>query len=136
MEFTLCFIIWVVKKGVSEMEKVLEVSNKIWEAMKNINEEQLLSLIHEDAEFVHMSRTLSRDAEILVILEKDIVYKTVDFIESTVKQIESTFIVLNRLDLTAVVKGNEVTNSFVVTEVYTPSGDTFKLSSLAFTKRV
>jgi len=127
MEFTLCFIIWVVKKGVSEMEKVLEVSSKIWEAIKNINEEQLLALIHEDAEFVHMSRTLSRDAEIQVILEKDIVYKTVDFIESTVKQIESTFIVLNRLDLTAVVKGNEV---------YTPSGDTFKLSSLAFTKRV
>jgi len=98
------------------MKKVLEVSSKILEAMKNINEEQLLALIHEDGEFVHMSRTLSRDAEIQVILNKDIAYKTVDFSESTVKQIESTFI--------------------VVTEVYTPSGDSFKLSSLAFTKRV
>ncbi|NTW91722.1 MAG: DUF4440 domain-containing protein, partial [Erysipelotrichaceae bacterium] len=39
--------------------------------------------------------------------------------------------------LVAVVKGNEVENAFVVTEVYTPDNDgELKLASLAFTKRV
>ena len=119
------------------MENVLRISNRIWKAMQEKNAVDLVDLIHEDAEFVHMSRTLSRKSEIDVILENDIVYKHVEFIEHTIRTFGTTEIILNRLDLTAVVKGNEVVNAFVVTEVYTPDikGD-LKLASLAFTKRV
>lgn len=119
------------------MENVLNISNRIWKAMEEKNELELLDLIHEEAEFVHMTRTLTRKSEINVILENDIVYKHVEFIEHSIRKFGTTEIILNRLDLTAVVKGNEVVNAFVVTEVYTPDdANQLKLASLAFTKRV
>ena len=48
--------------------------------------------------------------------------------------IGSTAILLNRITLLAVVGGNEVTNPFVVTEVYVKLNGTWKLGSLSFTK--
>ena len=45
-----------------------------------------------------------------------------------------TAIVLNRIRPDAVVGGNEVTNPFVVTEVYVQQGGTWKLGSLSFTR--
>ena len=41
---------------------------------------------------------------------------------------------MNRIQLLAVVEGNEVTNPFVVTEVYTQQGGTWKLGSLSFAR--
>lgn len=119
------------------MENVLKISREIWQAMSDMNEQVLINLVHEDAEFVHMSRTLSRTAEIDVIKEKDIIYHKVVHIEHTIRKFRTTEIILNRLDLNAIVKGNDVTNSFVVTEVYTPDHNgKLKLASLAFTKRI
>lgn len=46
----------------------------------------------------------------------------------------SVTIVLNKMTLTAIVGGNEVTNPFVVTEVYTKLDESYKLASLSFTK--
>jgi hypothetical protein len=46
----------------------------------------------------------------------------------------TTAILLNRIRLVAVVGGNEVTNPFVVTEVYVQQGGTWKLGSLSFTR--
>jgi|SRR5690625_271316 len=116
------------------MEKVLEVSNKIWDAMQNENTDPLVDLVHKDAVFVHMGVTLSRDSEIEVIKERSIVYKEVDFQESTVKEMESTVVLLNKLKLTAIVNGNEVINPFVVTEIYTKNEETFKLASMSYTR--
>ena len=119
------------------MEKSIMISNQIWKAMQDRDAALLNELIHEEAEFVHMTRTLNRKKEIDVILEADIVYKHIEFIEHTVRTFGTTEIILNRLDLTAVVKGNEVVNAFVVTEVYTVDEEgSLKLASLAFTKRV
>lgn len=119
------------------MDKVLNISRRIWKAMEEKDELSLKELVHKEAEFVHMSRTLNRDAEINVILGEDIVYKQVKYIENSIRTFGTTEIILNRLDLVAIVKGNEVENAFVVTEVYTPDKDgELKLASLAFTKRV
>ena len=41
---------------------------------------------------------------------------------------------MNRIRLDAVVGGNEVTNPFMVTEVYVQEGGTRKLAVLAFTR--
>ncbi len=41
---------------------------------------------------------------------------------------------LNRIDLMAVVGGNEVTNPFEVTEVYIKQNDSWILGSLSFTR--
>lgn len=116
------------------MAKALEISNKIWDAMQNENTDLLVDLIHEDAVFVHMGVTLSRDSEIEVIKERGIVYKEVDFQESTVEEIGSTVILLNKLKLTAIVNGDEVINPFVVTEVYTKNEETLKLASMSYTR--
>ncbi|MFC0476753.1 nuclear transport factor 2 family protein [Robertmurraya beringensis] len=116
------------------MEKILEVSNKIWDAIQNVKEDVLVDLIHQDARFVHMGVTLSRDGEIDIIKKGGIVYKEIDFQESTIHEMESTVVLLNKLKMTALVYGNEVTNPFVVTEVYTKNGDTFKLASLSYTR--
>jgi hypothetical protein len=48
--------------------------------------------------------------------------------------IGTTAILLNRITLLAVVGGNEVTNPFMVTEVYVQQGGSWKLASLAFTR--
>lgn len=121
-------------KGEKIMEKVLEVSNEIWNAIQNEKEEVLVDLVHKDAMFVHMGITLSRDDEIDIIQRRGIIYKNVDFQEHTIKEIESTVVLLNKLELTAIVNGNEVTNPFVVTEVYTKSGDTLKMASMSYTR--
>lgn len=121
-------------KGEKIMEKVLEVSNEIWNAIQYEKEEVLVDLVHKDAMFVHMGITLSRDDEIDIIQRRGIIYKNVDFQEHTIKEIESTVVLLNKLELTAIVNGNEVTNPFVVTEVYTKSGDTLKMASMSYTR--
>jgi hypothetical protein len=51
-----------------------------------------------------------------------------------VNVIGTTAVLLNRITLLAVVGGNEVTNPFMVTEVYVQQEDDWKLGSLSFTK--
>lgn len=116
------------------MEKVLEVSNEIWNAIQNEKEEVLVDLVHKDAMFVHMGITLSRDDEIDIIKRRGIIYKEIEFQEHTIKEMESTVVLLNKLKLTAIVNGNEVINPFVVTEIYTKGGDTLKMASMSYTR--
>ncbi len=52
----------------------------------------------------------------------------------SVNIIGATAILLNRITLLAVVGGNEVTNPFMVTEVYVQQDGTWKLASLSFTR--
>lgn len=116
------------------MEKVLTISKKIWQAMHEEDIDVLKEYVHQDALFVHMGVTLSRDDELDVIKNRGIVYKNIDLEETTVKQMASTVIVLNKLKLTAVVGGNEVINPFVVTEAYTIDNDEIKLASMSYTR--
>jgi 4-carboxymuconolactone decarboxylase len=51
-----------------------------------------------------------------------------------VNLIGTTAILLNRITLLAVVGGNEVTNPFMVTEVYVQQEGSWKLAPLSFTK--
>jgi hypothetical protein len=63
-------------------------------------------------------------------------YKTVEIQEASVRFIGSTAILLNKIRLVAVVGGNEVTNPFVVTEVYVRQNGAWVLGSLSFTRLV
>ena len=56
------------------------------------------------------------------------------FRKCRVRVIGTTAILLNRIRLVAVVGGNEVTNPFVVTEVYVQQDGAWKLGSLSFTR--
>jgi len=53
---------------------------------------------------------------------------------TAVRFIGTTAILLNRIRLIAVVGGNEVTNPFMVTEVYVQQGGAWRLASLSFTR--
>ena len=77
---------------------------------------------------------MSRDRELEVIKSGAIQYKNAEIQEASVRFIGSTAIVLNRIRLVAVVGGNEVTNPFVVTEVYVQLGGAWKLGSMSFTR--
>ncbi len=118
----------------SAEQELLSLSKTKWRWMAEGKLDSLAALFDEKAVFVHMGGTLSRDQELDVIRRGGIVYKTVDIQEASVRFVGTTAIVLNRIRLVAVVGGNEVTNPFVVTEVYVQQGSTRKLASLSFTR--
>jgi ketosteroid isomerase-like protein len=102
--------------------------------MSERNVDALAALFHEEAVFVHMGGTMSKSQELDVIRTGGIHYKDVEIREASVRLIGTTAILLNTIRLVAVVGGDEVTNPFVVTEVYVQQGETWKLASLSFTR--
>lgn len=80
---------------------------------------------------------MSREQELEVIRSGGIHYKHAEIQEASVRFVgPTTAILLNTIRLDAVVRGNEVTNPFVVTEVYVQEGDAWILASLSFTRLV
>ena len=94
----------------------------------------LANLFHEKSVFVHMGGSWGKERELGVIGTGSIHYKKADIHEVSVKIIDNTAILLNRITLLAVVGGNEVTNPFMVTEVYVKENGKWTLGSLSFTK--
>lgn len=116
-------------------QEVTNLSKQKWRWMSQRNVDSLAALFHEKAVFVHMGATMSRDEELEVIHGGRIHYKEVEIQEVSVRFLEETIaILLNKIRLVAVVDGNEVTNPFVVTEVYVKKGDAWTLASLSFTR--
>ena len=115
-------------------QELIELSRQKWEWMSERNVDALAALFHGDAVFVHMGATMTRDEELEVIRSGAIHYKEVDIQEVSVRFVGSTAILLNKIQLIAVVGGNEVINPFVVTEVYVQQGDGWTLASMSFTR--
>ena len=118
----------------SAEQEIIRLSKDKWLWMAERKLDALESLFHEDAVFVHMGGTMSRSQELGVIKSGGIHYKQADIQEVSVHIIGTTAILLNRIRLLAVVGGNEVTNPFVVTEVYVQQSGAWKLASLSFTR--
>ena len=117
-------------------QEILALSKTKWRWMSERKVDSLATLFDDQAVFVHMSRTLSKSQELDVIRTGDIHYKHAEIFETSVRFIGTTAIVLNRIRLDAVVRGNEVTNPFTVTEVYVQQNGKWKLGSLSFTRLV
>ncbi len=115
-------------------QEVINLSKEKWRWMSERKVDSLAALFHDEAVFVHMGATMSKTQELDVISSGKIQYKNVDIQEVSVRFIGTTAILLNRIRLVAVVGGNEVTNPFVVTEVYVQQGGAWKLGSLSFTR--
>jgi hypothetical protein len=115
-------------------EEITRLSKEKWRWMSERKVDSLANLFHEEAVFVHMGATMSKKQELDVIRTDRIHYKTVDIQEASVRIIGTTAILLNRIRLVAVVGGDEVTNPFVVTEVYVRQEGAWKLASLSFTR--
>jgi hypothetical protein len=114
--------------------EVIAISKDKWRLMSERNVDALAALFHDEAVFVHMGGTMSKSQELDVIKSGFIHYKTVDIEDASVRFIGDTAILLNRIRLVAVVRGNEGVNPFVVTEVYIRQGGAWKLGSLSFTR--
>lgn len=125
----------IVKRIDTNMEQaIIDLSKNKWDWMRERQLDDLSNLFHEKAVFVHMGATFSKNEEIDVIKNGSIIYKNVDIQETSVRLIGTTAILLNKVRLVAVVGGNEVTNPFVVTEVYVLQEDQWKLASMSFTR--
>ena len=120
--------------SVSPEQEITELSKQKWQWMADKNADVLADLFHDQAKFVHMGGTWGKDREVEIIGSGGIHYKQADIHELSVEIIGDMATVWNRITLLAVVGGNEVTNPFMVTEVYLKQGDDWKLTNMSFTK--
>lgn len=130
----LCTTILLKAQNNTEYKEIIGLSKEKWQWMSDKNVEKLDSLFHQQSVYVHMGGSWNKDREINVIKSGSIWYKKADIHEVSVEIVGNTAILLNRIDLLAVVGGNEVSNPFMVTEVYIKEKDQWKLLSLSFTK--
>lgn len=115
-------------------QEIIQLSKDKWDWMAEKDVVKLEQLFDDKSVFVHMGGSWGKTQEINIIKSGGIHYKKADIHEVSVNIIGTTAILLNRITLLAVVGGNEVTNPFMVTEVYVKEKDGWKLGSLSFTK--
>ena len=125
---------WSVAQNSAAEQEIINLSKEKWQWMADKNADVLANLFHEKSVFVHMGGSWGKEQEVNIIRSGGIWYKKADIHEVSVNIIDNTAILLNRIDLLAVVGGNEVTNPFIVTEVYIKEGGTWKMGSLSFTR--
>ena len=117
-------------------QEIINLSKQKWLWMADKNVDSLTTLFNEKSVFVHMGGSWGKDPEINIIKSGGINYKKADIHSVSVKIIGNTAILLNDITLLAVVGGNEVTNPFIVTEVYIKENSKWMLGSLSFTKKL
>lgn len=115
-------------------QEIIKLSKDKWQWMSDKNVEVLDNLFHEKSMFVHMGGSWGKQQEIDVIKSGGIWYKTAEVYSVTVNIIGNTAILLNDIDLEAVVGDNTVTNPFMVTEVYVKEDGGWKMGSLTFSR--
>lgn len=115
-------------------QELLTLSKNKWQWMSDRDTDKLTPFFHDKSMFVHMGGSWGKQQELDVIKSGGIWYKKADILSASVTIIDNTAIVLNRITLLAVVGGNEVTNPFMVTEVYIKENGKWVLGSLSFTK--
>jgi hypothetical protein len=123
-----------IMQDVNLEQKIIDLSKEKWGWMSDRNVASLDTLFHEKSVFVHMGGSWGKEQELEIIRSGGIHYKKADIHEVSVKIMDQTAILLNRITLLAVVGGNEVTNPFMVTEVYVQQDGSWKLGSLSFTR--
>jgi 4-carboxymuconolactone decarboxylase len=121
-------------QNVNLEQEIIDLSKEKWHWMSERNVDSLDALFHEKSVFVHMGGAWGKERELEVIKSGGIHYKQADIHEVSVNIIGATAVLLNRITLLAVVGGNEVTNPFMVTEVYVQQEGSWKLASLSFTR--
>jgi Domain of unknown function (DUF4440) len=115
-----------------EQQEIINLSKKKWDWMADKNVDSLNLLFDEKSMFIHMGGSWGKTQELSTIKSGGIWYKKAAVYGVIVNIIGNTAILLNDIDLVAVVGGNEVTNPFMVTEVYVKDKGKWKMGSLTF----
>ncbi len=125
----------VTAQNASVEAEIMQLSKDKWQWMADKNADALAELFHDKSKFVHMGGTWGKDREVEIIRGGFIHYKKADVYEVMVEVLnENTVILWNRITLLAIVGSNEVTNPFMVTEVYVKENNKWKLADLTFSK--
>ncbi|GAC1307512.1 MAG: hypothetical protein NVSMB24_19450 [Mucilaginibacter sp.] len=115
-----------------EEQELLDLSKTKWAWMADKNVESLNGLFDEKCVFVHMGGSWGKTQELNTIKGGFIWYKKAEVYGASVNIFGNTAILLNDIDLLAVVGGNEVVHAFMVTEVYLKENGRWKMGSLTF----
>jgi len=113
-------------------QKIITLSKEKWQWMADKNVDKLATLFHDRSKFVHMSGTWKKDEELDIIKTGSIWYKKADVHDVVVEMFDDTAILWNRITLAAVVRGEEVSTQFTVTEAYKKEKKSWKLLALTF----
>ena len=117
-----------------EQQEVINLSKQKWQWMADKNVDSLTVLFDDKSMFVHMGGSWGKEPELSTIKSGGIWYKKAEVHSVIVNIFGNTAILLNDIDLEAVVGGNTVTNPFMVTEVYVKENGKWKMGSLTFSK--
>jgi hypothetical protein len=115
-----------------EEQEILDLSKTKWTWMSDKNVESLNGLFEENCVFVHMGGSWGKKQELDTIKGGMIWYKKAEIYSVSVNIFGNTAILLNDIDLVAMVGGREVINAFMVTEVYLKKDGKWKMGSLTF----
>ncbi len=115
-------------------QEVINLSKKKWDWMADKNVDSLNVLFDDKSMFIHMGGSWGKTQELATIKSGGIWYKKAEVYAVIVNIFGNTAILLNDIDLLAVVGGNEVVHSFMVTEVYIKEKGRLKMGSLTFSQ--
>ena len=115
-----------------EQQEVINLSKQKWQWMSDKNVDSLGVLFDDKSMFIYMGGSWGKEQEINTIKSGGIWYKKAEVYAVIVNIIGNTAILLNDIDLVAEVGGHEVTNPFMVTEVYIKENGKWKMGSLTF----
>ena len=115
-----------------QQQEIINLSKKKWDWMADKTVDSLNVLFDDRAMFIHMGGTWGKIPELNTIKTGGIWYKKAEVYSVVVNMFGNTAILLNDIDLEAVVGGNTVTNPFMVTEVYVKESGKWKMGSLTF----
>ena len=115
-----------------EQQDIINLSNTTWDWMAGKKVDSLETLFDEKAMFTHMGGTWGKTQELATIKSGGIWYKKAVVYATDARIFGNTAILLQDIDLQAVVGAHEVTNPFMVTEVYLKESGKWKLAQLTF----
>ena len=115
-----------------EQREIINLSKHKWNWMADKNVDSLNVLFDDKSMFIHMGGSWGKSEELATIKSGGIWYKKAEVYAVVVNMFGNTSILLNDIDLEAVVGGNTVTNPFMVTEVYIKENGKWKMGSLTF----
>jgi hypothetical protein len=117
-------------------QQVIDLSKTKWDWMADKKVDSLATLFDDRAMFTHMGGTWGKTQELATIKSGGIWYKKASIYAVDVRVFGNTAVVLEDLDLEAVVGGRTVTNPFMVTEVYNKQAGKWRLAQLTFSRLV
>ena len=117
-------------------EELLALSQRVWNAMEQDDEEGMRACTDPDCNFVHIGITCKLDKEIGFYTSGAFQPTDITFHSKRAEVFGSTGVVLTDCDYSLLLDGKETTHHFMVTEVYAQENKSWKLVTFSFTALV